>query len=114
MGSSIYQAVKNPNVVQTAAMEDSNILLVLLVSMTQTLVNRPQAHYLHSTSASVPTFSRDEQAMKSCSELSSYFSSYQYCCSVCAEILQLAELQGHLMQPFSIQKCFVPFIYPLS
>lgn len=52
MGSSIYQAVKNPNVVQTAAMEDSNILLVLSVSMPQTLVNRPQAHYLHSTSAS--------------------------------------------------------------
>lgn len=92
MGSSIYQIVKNPNVVQIAAMEDSNILWVLSVSMPQTLVNWPQAHYLHSTSASVPTFSRDEPAMNSCSELSPYFSSYQYCCSVCAEILHLAEL----------------------
>lgn len=37
MGSSIYQVVKNPNVLQIAAVEESNILLVFSVNMTQTL-----------------------------------------------------------------------------
>lgn len=40
MGSSIYQAVKNPNVLQIVAVEESNILLVLSVSMPQTLIKQ--------------------------------------------------------------------------
>lgn len=90
MGSSIHQAVKNPNVLQIAAMEGSNILLVLSVSVPQTLVK----HTTFTLSASVPTFNRNEAATNSESESPSYFSSYQYCCTVCAETLQMAVIRS--------------------
>lgn len=78
------EAEKKPNILQITSMKESNIILVLPVSVPETLVKHISSY---STSVSVPTFNRDEPVMNGCSELSSYFSSHQHCYTVCYEIL---------------------------
>lgn len=89
------EAEKNPNMLQITEMTDSNNLLVLsvpklvLLSVPETLVKHIS---FYSTSVSVPTFNRDEPVTNGCSELSSYFGSYQHCCTVWYEILAVGRV----------------------
>lgn len=70
---------------QITTKKESNIILVLSVSVPETLVKHI---CFYSPSVSVPTFNRDEPVMNGCSELSSSCSSHQHHCSVCYEILR--------------------------
>lgn len=92
-------------------MKESNIILVLSASVPETLVKHIS---FYSTSVSVPTFNRDEPVMNDCSELSSYFSSYQHCCTACYEILMAGRVTRLPHPALSIQNCFLPFTYTLS
>ena len=99
------EAEKNPNILQITAMKESNILLVLSVSVPETLVKHIS---FYSTSVSVPTFNRDEPVMNGCSELSSYFSSYQHCCTVCYEILTIGRVTRSLHPALVHSELFFP------
>lgn len=103
--SRISEAEKTPNILQISAMKESNILLVLSVSLPETLV-KPISIY--STSVFVPPFNRDEPVMNGCSELASYFSCYYHCCTVCYEILTTGRFTRS-PHPALVNSEFFPF-----